>query len=309
MIDLTRRSVITGTVAVGTTALASMGRQSPARAAAPLAGKQAPGWYRYKVGSFEITVVTDGNRPTPLPDNIVKNAQKDAVLAAVASLTPGVDAKPPFPFNPVVVNTGQKLVAIDTGFGPGMYEQSKGAIGQYQTNLAAAGIDPKAVDVVIISHFHGDHIGGLIGADSKPLFPNAEIMVPKAEWDYWMDDGNKVTPYESNKELVSGITSIFTPGHTLGHTSHIVASGSDRLMVQADVTAGLGLVFARNPGWHVAADMDGPLAEQSRRKLYDMVAADKLVVQGYHFPFPAVGYVEKDGSGYRVTPVFWNTAL
>ena len=335
MSELTRRSVLVGTAAATATVLSPVGRKSPAKAAAPLVGKQTPGWYRYKVGSFEVTVVTDGNRPTPLPDNIVKNAQKDAVLAAVSSVTPGVDTtKPPFPFNPVVINTGQKLVAIDTGFGPAMYEQSKGAVGQYQTNLAAAGIDPKTVDVVIISHFHGDHIGGLIGGDSKPLFPNAEIMVPKAEWDYWMDDGNasrapeglvkathansrrvfgalgnKVTQYESNKEIVPGITSVFTPGHTLGHTSHIVASGSDRLMVQADVTAGLGLVFARNPGWHVAADMDGPLAEQSRRKLYDMLAADKMVVQGYHFPFPAVGYMEKDGSGYRVTPVFWNTAL
>lgn len=335
MSELTRRSVLVGTAAATATVLSPVGRKSPAKAAAPLAGRQAPGWYRYKVGSFEVTVVTDGNRPTPLPDNIVKNAQKDAVLAAVASVTPGVDTtKPPFPFNPVVVNTGQKLVAIDTGFGPAMYEQSKGAIGQYQTNLAVAGIDAKAVDVVIISHFHGDHIGGLLGTDNKLLFPNAEVMVPKAEWDYWMDDGNasrapeglvkathansrrvfgalgnKVTQYESNKEIVPGITSIFTPGHTLGHTSHVVASGSDRLMVQADVTAGLGLVFARNPGWHVAADMDGPLAEQSRRKLYDMLAADKIVVQGYHFPFPAVGYVEKDGSGYRVTPVFWNTGL
>jgi glyoxylase-like metal-dependent hydrolase (beta-lactamase superfamily II) len=331
----TRRSVLTGTVAIGATALASIGRQPPAHAAAPLTGKQAPGWYRYKVGSFEITAVTDGNRPTPLPDNIVKNASKSEVVAAVASTMPGVDKeKPPFPFTPVVVNTGQKLVAIDTGFGPATFEQSKGAIGQYQSNLAAAGIDPKTVDVVIISHFHGDHIGGLIGADSKPLFPNAEIMVPKAEWDYWMDDGNasrapeglvksthansrrvfgalgnKVTQYESNKEVVPGITAVFTPGHTLGHTSHIVASGSDRVLIQADVTAGLGLVFARYPGWHVAADMDGPLAEQSRRKLYDMAVAEKMPVHGYHFPFPALGHLDKDGNGYRLTPVFWNTAL
>jgi glyoxylase-like metal-dependent hydrolase (beta-lactamase superfamily II) len=121
--------------------------------------------------------------------------------------------------------------------------------------------------------------------------------------------GNKVTQYESNKELVPGITAQATPGHTPGHTSHVVASGSDRVIVQADVTAGLGLLFARYPGWHVAADMDGSVAEQSRRKLYDMAAADKIPIQGYHFPFPAIGYVEKDGNGYRLTPVFWNTAL
>ena len=121
--------------------------------------------------------------------------------------------------------------------------------------------------------------------------------------------GNKVTQYESNKEIAPGITSVFTPGHTLGHTSHIshrapTASWS-RLTLPP---AWAWCVCAQSRG-HVAADMDGPLAEQSRRKLYDMLAADKMVVQGYHFPFPAVGYMEKDGSGYRVTPVFWNTGL
>jgi glyoxylase-like metal-dependent hydrolase (beta-lactamase superfamily II) len=334
MTELTRRGVLAGAAAAATAIGATRG-PSLANAAAPLAGKQAPGWYRYKVGSFEITAVTDGIRATPLPDNIVKNAQKPAVLEALSIAMPGVDReKPPYPFTPVVVNTGQKLIAIDTGLGPAAYEQSKGAIGQYQTNLAAAGIDAKAIDAVIISHFHGDHISGLIGADSKPLFPNAEVMVPKPEWDYWMNDanassapegpvkathanvrkvfgalGNKVTQYDPSKELVPGITAVATPGHTPGHTSHMVTSGSDRVLVQADVTAGLGLLFVRKPGWHGAPDMDGPVAEQTRRKLYDMVVADKLLLQGYHFPFPASGYLEKDGDGYRLNPVFWNAAL
>ena len=167
------------------------------------------------------------------------------------------------PFTPVVVNTGSKLVVIDTGLGPAQYEQSKGAVGQFHANLAAAGIDRNAVDAVIISHFHGDHINGLLTADSKPAFPNAEIMVPAAEWKYWIgrwrDEqgaagsalegnfknirrvfgalGNKVTQYEPGKELVPGITSMATYGHTPGHTSHVVASGSAKVMVQADVTA------------------------------------------------------------------------
>ena len=111
--------------------------RSPARAAAPLAGKQAPGWYRYKVGSFEVTAVTDGARTIPLADTFVKNASKDQVNAALAAQYMEKD-KVTFPYTPIVVNTGSKLVVIDTGLGPAMYEQSKGAVGQFQTNLAAA---------------------------------------------------------------------------------------------------------------------------------------------------------------------------
>jgi glyoxylase-like metal-dependent hydrolase (beta-lactamase superfamily II) len=237
------------------------------------------------------------------------------------------------PYSPVVVNTGSKLVAIDTGTGEGNYVRSKGAGGQYHTNLKAAGIDRNAIDVVIISHFHGDHINGLITPDKKPSFPNAEIMVPAAEWAYFMDDGNmsrapkgrmesvfkgtrnvfdalgrKVTPYEPGKELVPGITSVATNGHTPGHNSHIVSSGGKTVYVQADVTNHPAL-FVRNPGWHAFFDQDAAMAEATRRKVYDMLVADKIPVQGFHYPFPALAYVEKSGSGYREIPVPWNPIL
>ena len=192
MTKFTRRNVLTGAALAATaTALSPLGGRLPARAAAPPVGRQAPGYYRYKIGAFEVTVVTDGVRPTPLADNFVRNAQKDAVSAGLATTYLGMDReRPVYPFTPVVVNTGPKLVVIDTGLGQATYEQSKGVLGQFHTNLTASGIDAKSVDVVVISHFHGDHINGLIGPDNKPAFPNAEIMVPKAEWDYWTDDGN-----------------------------------------------------------------------------------------------------------------------
>jgi glyoxylase-like metal-dependent hydrolase (beta-lactamase superfamily II) len=335
MTELTRRSVLTGAAAATATALGPIVGAPPAKAAAPLSGKQAPGWYRYKVGSFEVTAVTDGVRPTPLADNFVRNQQKPEVSSGLASVYLGIDKeKPVFPFTPIVVNTGAKLVVIDTGLGLATYAQSKGAMGQFHANLVQAGIDPKTVDAVIISHFHGDHINGLLGADNKLAFPNAEVMVPKAEWDYWTDEGNasrapegpvkatfgnvrrvfgalgnKATPYEAGKEIVPGITSVSSPGHTLGHTSHIVASGSDRVLVQADVTAGPALLFVKHPGWHPAFDMDGAMAEQTRRKLYDMAIAERMLIQGFHFPFPSAGYVEKDGAGYRFTPIAWNATL
>ncbi len=335
MIKLTRRTMLTGVAAASAaTAFGPLSLSLPARAVAPATGKQAPGFYRYKVGSIEVTAITDGARTAPIPDTYVGNAKKEEVAAAFAALYMDKD-KPTAPFNTAVVNNGSKLVLIDTGLGPTMHDQSKGAVGQLHSNLAAAGIDRNAVDVVIISHFHGDHINGLLAADSKPAFPNAEIMVPATEWKYWSDDGNmskaaagsivegnfkntrrvfgalgnKVTQYEADKEIVPGITAIATYGHTPGHVSHRISSGSAQAIIQADVTAHVAEVFTRNPGWHLMFDQDGPMAEQTRRKLYDMASTDKILIQGYHFPFPALGYIEKADAGYRWVPVAWNPVL
>jgi glyoxylase-like metal-dependent hydrolase (beta-lactamase superfamily II) len=121
--------------------------------------------------------------------------------------------------------------------------------------------------------------------------------------------GNKVTQYQPDKELAPGITSHATYGHTLGHTSHIVSSGSANVLVQADVTAGAAMLFVRNPGWHNMFDMEPTTAEQTRRKLYDMAATEKLMIQAYHLPFPALVHVEKSSNGYREIPVPWNPTI
>jgi glyoxylase-like metal-dependent hydrolase (beta-lactamase superfamily II) len=329
MTGLTRRTILTGAVAGAASSFAPL---APAFAAAPLAGKQNAGFYRYKVGSFEVTVVTDGGNVNPLADVYVANQPKTTVNAALEADFLEKD-KVVHNFTPVVINTGSKLVAIDTGLGLGMFAQSKGAVGQYHGNLQAAGIDAKSIDTVIISHFHGDHINGLVGADNKPAFPNAEIMVPAAEWAFWSDEGNtsklpeiargqmgnvkrvwgalgsKVTQYEAGKELVPGITAVASPGHTPGHTSHMVASGNAKVLVQADVTAGAASLFVRNPEWQFAFDTDKAQAIATRKRLYDMAATDRIPVQGYHFPFPSLVHVEKSGSGYRLVPVPWNSII
>ena len=332
MTELSRRSLLVGTAVV---AAAISGRKTimpPANAAAPVAGKQNAGWYRYKVGEFEVTVVTDGQGSNPLGDSYVVNTPKDSVAKDLEAQFLPKD-KVIHTYTPVVINTGSKLVAIDTGLGLGTYAQSKGALGQYHANLKAAGIDANTIDVVIISHFHGDHINGLIGPDNKPMFPNAEIMVPEVEWAFWMDEsnvsklpdvakpqmpnpkrvfgalGNKVTKYQDKKELVPGITAMFTPGHTHGHHSHIVSSGNNTLIVQADVTAGAATLFMRNPDWQFVFDSDKPTAVATRKKLYDMALADKMMVQGFHLPFPAAGYIEKAGNGYRLVATTWNPSM
>jgi glyoxylase-like metal-dependent hydrolase (beta-lactamase superfamily II) len=332
MTILSRRTLFTGAAATAAV-LGSAAKPLPSQAAAPLSGKQAPGFYRYKVGSFEVTVVTDGTTNAPLSDTYVANSNKDAVGALLATDHMPRD-RAIQPYTPVVVNTGGKLVAIDTGLGLGAFQQSKGAIGQYHSNLQASGIDRNAVDIVIISHFHGDHINGLVGPENKPAFPNAEVMVPAAEWTFWADDSNasrvpepirptfgnvkrvfgvvgsnKVTQYEPGKELTPGITAIASPGHTPGHVSHVVASGNDKVLVQADITAGMATLFVRNPDWQPWFDADKPLAVQTRRRIYEMAASEKMKVQGFHFPFPAVGYVEKASNGFRLIPVPWNTAI
>jgi len=188
MTELTRRALLTGTAAATAVAAAPLTTRRPAHAAAPPAGTQAPGWYRYKVGSFEITVVTDGVNRFKLPDNLVSNAKREDVIAALAAARLPSDIFVT-PYNPIVVNTGQRLVVIDTGLGEAGFNATKGVNGQFLTNLAAAGIDAKAVDTVIISHYHGDHVNGLLKADNSLAFPNAEILVPAAEHKFSMDDG------------------------------------------------------------------------------------------------------------------------
>ena len=333
MTDLNRRDLLAGVAAAGAaTALTPLATPA-ARAAVPPAAAQAPGFYRYKVGAYECTSINDGARSFPLPDTFVKNVPKEEVLAAAeaAYLPKGMVT---VPFNPQLINTGSKLVLIDCGNGIASYEPTKGAVGRTLQNLAAAGVDPKSIDVVLISHLHPDHTNGIRAADGSMAFPNAEIMVPAKDWDFWMSDENaakaqssemmknyfanvkkiytgiesKVTKYDWGKEVAPGITSIAAPGHTPGHTAFAVASGGSKVLIQSDVT-NIPEFFLRNPDWHVAYDTDPDMAQETRHKFYDMAAAEKAMVVGFHFTFPSIGHVEKDGAKYRLVPVAWNPVI
>ena len=330
MTDLNRRQLLAGAAVAG--AATALGLPA-VEAAAPSAGAQAPGFYRYKVGDYECTSINDGARSFPLPDKFVVNVAKDEALAAAdaAYMPKGMVT---IPFNPQLINTGKKLILIDTGNGVANLEPTKGAVGRTLQNLAAAGVDPKNIDVVLLSHLHPDHTNGIRNADGSLAFPNAEIMVPGIDWTFWTSDENaakvqsnemmknyfanvkktfagiesKVTKYEWGKEVAPGITSISTPGHTPGHTSFAVQSGTSKILIQSDVT-NIPELFLRNPDWHVAFDVDGDLAQQTRHKFYDMAAAEKMTVVGFHFTFPSIGHVEKDGSKYRLVPSAWNPTI
>jgi glyoxylase-like metal-dependent hydrolase (beta-lactamase superfamily II) len=333
MTELSRRHLLAGAAAAGAaTALTSFGTP-PARAAVVPTGAQAPGFYRYKVGSYECTSINDGARSFPMPDTFVKNVSKEEALAAAdaAYMPKGMVT---VPFNPQLINTGSKLILIDCGNGVAALEPTKGAAGRTLLNLAAAGIDPKSIDIVLMSHLHPDHTNGIRALDGSMAFPNAEIMVPAVDWAFWMSDENaakaesnammknyfanvkkiyagiesKVTKYDWGKEVAPGITSIATPGHTPGHTSFAIASGDAKILVQSDVT-NIPELFLRNPDWHVAYDVDGDLAQTTRHKFYDMAAAEKATVVGFHFTFPSIGHVEKDGVKYRLVPIAWNPLI
>ncbi len=324
---LTRRQLLAAATALPLIATA------PARAAAPQFGKQAPGFYRYKLGSFEITVVTDGKSRVPITDAFVTNASKSEVKAALAAQF--MDTEIFYgPYNPIFVNTGTHLAVIDTGNGEAAYQSTKGLNGQLLTNLPAAGIDVTAVDTVIISHFHGDHINGLLRADNSLAFPNATIFVPAPEHRYWMsDDEMKRAPspriellfknvrrvmsgevakrlhiYEVNAEIIPGISAYATPGQSPGHTSQIIASGNSKVFVHGDVTHAPYL-FVRNPGWHPFYDHDPVKSEETRRAVLEMLATTRMPVQGYHFPFPGLAHIEKTATGYREVPVQWDPLI
>jgi glyoxylase-like metal-dependent hydrolase (beta-lactamase superfamily II) len=333
MTDLSRRHLLAGAAAAGAATALTPFAAPTARAAVPPAGAQAPGFYRYKVGAYECTSINDGARSFPMPDTFVRNVPKEEALAtAEAAYMP--KGMVTVPFNPQLINTGSKLVLIDCGNGVANFELSKGAVGRTLQNLAAAGVDPKSIDVVLMSHLHPDHTNGIRAADGSMAFPNAEIMVPAKDWEFWTSEDNaakaqsnemmknyfanvkkiyngiesKVTKYDWGKEVAPGITSVEAPGHTPGHTAFVIASGNSKILVQSDVT-NIPEFFLRNPDWHVAYDVDPVQAQATRHKFYDMASAEKALVVGFHFTFPCIGHVEKDGTKYRLVPIAWNPVI
>jgi glyoxylase-like metal-dependent hydrolase (beta-lactamase superfamily II) len=323
---LTRRTLM-ATAAAAAVVPAALATSKPAQAAAPKAGKQVPNIYRYNLGEFEVTVLGDGQLRAPKPDAVVVNQPFSEVQKALAAGGLPND-RIVNPFTPFTVNTGKNLILFDAGFA----DNGPPGVGNLAGSMVAAGIDPKAIDTVIISHFHPDHISGLRNKAGALVYPNAEIMIPAAEWTFWNDDGEmsksadvwKATfnhtrrvfrpiakdlkRFEPGKEIVSGVTSVAAHGHSPGHAGFMIASGNAKLLYIADTTNN-PVLFARNPEWHLWADMDKAMAVSARRRLLDMAAADKMLIQGYHYPFPAVGMIEKRGNGYEFVPSVWQHVL
>lgn len=329
MTELTRRSFVLSTAA----ASAAFGLNAPveiftsaahAQGSNPIGAPQAlvdQGFAKFKVGAIEVIQVYDGHWEKAHDEKFVRNATLDETKAALkkASLT---DAFVPIPFTVTLVRVGGRTIMFDSSTGA----QMSPTAGRFAKNLAAAGIQPGDISTIVVTHYHPDHIWGLMAKDTNAqLYPNAEIIVPEPEHKHWtatelvekvpegargnvrriqatLPTWKNVKQAAVGTEVTSGVRSMATPGHTPGHTSYIVSSGSDSLIVGGDVTNIPALNLA-NPGWHLAFDANAVLAEEGRRKIMDRVIADKTIMTGYHWGLPGAGTIQKDGNGYALVPV------
>ena len=291
----------------------------PASAETPL--EPSVGHYTYKVGSIEVTALYDGIWRKPHDAAFIKNASVDDTKAALAKAGLTTEFMP-IPLTVVVLKIGDRLVMIDSGSGVGQWQPN--AI-NLPGNMKAAGIDPAKIGTILISHFHPDHIFGLMEKGTNaPVYPNAELVVSATEYNWWTEAGrveklpegrkalgNRIQSafpswknfklIEGEREVLPGVRLVSAPGHTPGHSAFLVSSGNQQLMISND-TAYVPALLAPHPEWQGAYDQDGPLAVETRRKLLDRVIAEKMMVCGAHFPFPGAGSFAKDGSGYAFTP-------
>lgn len=320
-----RHAMATGVAALAAPAFLTASN-APVFAQAAAAAAQAPGFYKYKVGDITVTAINDGFFNRPL-EGFIRNAELPAVQSAMSAAFLPTNAVP-IPFNTLVVETGGKVVLLDTGNG----NVGAPTSGTWMTNFKAAGFDPAKVDSVVISHFHGDHINGIRLRDGSAVFPNAEIQVPTPEWAFWMSDERmnaapeamrggfqnarrvfapiaaNVKRFEPGAVVAPGVTSMAAFGHSPGHTVFVVSSGNAKLTYMADVTNHPAL-FVRNPDWSAIFDMDADAARATRRRLLDMATSEKTRVHFYHAPFPSNGFIAKDGNGFQLVPAQWTPSI
>ncbi len=317
---LGRRAALgTAVAALTLPALASRGE-----AAAPITGIRPPGWYRFSIGAFEATVIQDG--PLALGDpsaGFPRHPAEDLAALLRANFLPTNALT--LDQNCLVVNTGRHLVLFDNGvgytrpFGPGT--------GLLLENLRASGIRPEQVDALVISHAHIDHCWGIIGGDGKENFPNARVFISRADFDYWTDESRqatagwigdfvrgarrnllpvreKITFVEDGREVLPGIVAVAAPGHTVGHMVYAIQSGRSRAMFIGDL-AHHHVIMLRRPQIEFAFDTDPAQSAQSRLRILRQLAAERMPLVGYHFPFPGVGHVSAEGEGFGWHPLPW----
>ena len=304
-IGLTRRQALVTAAAVPI-AGAFAGQ---ARAGAEMMGASAVRFSRFKLGDFEVTTLLAGSTPRDEIQSIfgMNVSPEEFAQVSAANNIPSDTAM--FYFTPTVVNTGSELILFDTGLNP---DAITGALGD-------AGYTPDQVDVVVITHMHGDHIGGLSG-EGGATFPNARYVTGSAEYDHWAAAGNErfdglVKPFaeqmtflEDGGSVASGVTAMAAHGHTPGHMGYVIESAGKSVALIAD--AANHYVWSLGyPDWEVRFDMDKAAAAATRRKLLGMLAADKMPFIGYHMPFPALGYVEPRVDGFRYMPATYQLAL
>lgn len=276
---------------------------------------QNAGFHRFQIGGFEITTLLDGRRAGEAPEKTyaIDQEAKDVASLLEENLLPAdrfVNS-----FTPVLINTGKDLVLFDTGMGAGAREAGQGRL---ISVLEASGYKADDVSLVVLSHFHPDHIGGLM-ENGKPAFANARYAAGQKEFDFWTDparldspakgvaelvDKNvkplaeKMTFLAGDSEIVSGIHAVEAFGHTPGHLAFRIETDGKSLMLISD-TANHFVITLQRPEWHVSFDIDKEMAAATRKRIFNMIASERLPFIGYHMPFPSVAYLKQEGNGYR----------
>lgn len=275
-----------------------------ARAEAPMLGASFAHHRRFVIGGFEVTTILAGTTPREDPQGIFGmnvSAEEFAEVSAANFLSTEMSQ---FFFTPTVVNTGTELVLFDTGLNAAAITEA----------LGGAGYTPDQIDIVVLTHMHGDHIGGLM-TDGAPTFANARYVTGQTEFDFWAGQANdgfeanvrpmaeRMTFIGDGGDVVSGITGMAAFGHTPGHMVYRLDSEGAGLVIFADLANHPVWSLAR-PDWEVRFDADKAMAAESRRRVLGMIAADRVPAIGYHMPFPAVGYVDtgNDGAAFRWVP-------
>lgn len=282
---------------------------APARAAAEMKGAATAPFNRFKLGAFEVTTLLVGTRTVEGPQQIfgLNVAPEEFATVSAANYIPADKAQ--FFFTPTVVNTGAELVLFDTGLNA---EATVGA-------LTAAGYGPDQVDVVVLTHMHGDHIGGMM-TNGAPTFANARYVTGGVEHNHWMGAANEnfdamVRPMNDKMGFLDdagtvapGVTALASFGHSPGHMSYVIESNGQQLVITGDLANHYVWSLAY-PDWEVSFDADKAAAAASRRKVLGMLAADRIPFIGYHMPFPAIGYVEAREDGFRYVPMTYQMMM
>jgi glyoxylase-like metal-dependent hydrolase (beta-lactamase superfamily II) len=304
---LTRRSALIAAAAAPFAP--ALLRATPAAADAPLQGPSMAMFNRFTLGGFEVTTLLAGTRTVENPqETFGMNVDADTFAAtSSANFIPADKAQ--FFFTPTLVNTGTELVLFDTGLAPDAIVAP----------LAAAGITPDQINTVVITHMHGDHIGGMMG-EGGATFANARYVTGTVENNHWSAAANenyeaqvrplleKTTFLEDGGTVASGITAMAAFGHSPGHMAYRIESNGAQVVVTAD--AANHYVWSLGyPDWEVRFDMDKAAAAATRRSLFGMLAADKVPFIGYHMPFPGMGYVETREDGFRYVPASYQMML